>query len=97
MAQLGGLTDAIAFAANELKLKNPKVLYYPLKKEDKLSELLEIIDEQKDDESVRIKTQQIPQELLDFYSSIKRIERMRGIQMRCPLRLFLISNGIMKL
>jgi protease-4 len=82
--QLGGLTDAIAFAANEVALKNPKVLYYPLKKEDKLGELVELIEEQKDEESIRIKSQQLPQELLNYYASIKRIERMKGIQMRLP-------------
>ena len=82
--QLGGLTDAIAFAANEVALKNPKVLYYPLKKEDKLGELVELIEEQKDEESIRIKSQQLPQELVNYYASIKRIEGMQGIQMRLP-------------
>ena len=82
--QLGGLNDAIAFAASEADLKNPKVLYYPLKKEDKLGELIELIQDQDDDESVSIKSQKIPQELLDYYASIKKIERMRGIQMRLP-------------
>jgi hypothetical protein len=68
-------------------LKNPKVLYYPLKKEDKLGELLELIDEQEEDESVRIKSQQIPQELMDYYASIKKIEKMAGIQMRLPFEI----------
>ena len=82
--QLGGLNDAIAFAASEVDLKNPKVLYYPLKKEDKLGELIELIQDQDDDESVSIKSQKIPEELMDYYASIKKIERMRGIQMRLP-------------
>jgi len=82
--QLGGLKDAIAYAANEAKLKDPKVLYYPLKKEDKFSDLIELIDEQEDDESVQINSQKIPQELLEYYATIKKIERMRGIQMRMP-------------
>ncbi len=85
--QLGGLKDAIAFAANEVDLKNPKVLYYPLKKEDKLGDLLELIDEQEEDESVRIKSQQIPKELMDYYASIKKIENMSGIQMRLPFEI----------
>ena len=85
--QLGGLKDAIAFAANEADLKNPKVLYYPLKKEDKLGDLLELIDEQEEDESVRIKSQQIPKELMDYYASIKKIENMSGIQMRLPFEI----------
>ncbi len=82
--QLGGLNDAIAFAASEVDLKNPKVLYYPLKKEDKLGDLIELIEDSDEDESVSIKSQKIPQELLDYYASIKKIERMRGIQMRLP-------------
>ena len=82
--QLGGLNDAIAFAASEVNLKNPKVLYYPLKKEDKLADLIELIEDQEEDESVSIKSQKIPQELLDYYASIKKIENMRGVQMRLP-------------
>jgi protease-4 len=82
--QLGGLNDAIAFASAEVDLKNPKVLYYPLKKEDKLSDLIELIEDREEDESVGIKSQKIPQELLDYYASIKKIENMRGIQMRLP-------------
>jgi protease-4 len=82
--QLGGLKDAIAYAANEAKLKDPKVLYYPLKKEDKFSDLIELIDEKEDDESFQINSQKIPQELLEYYATIKKIERMRGIQMRMP-------------
>ncbi len=82
--QLGGLNDAIAFAVSEVDLKNPKVLYYPLKKEDKLTDLIELIEDQEEEETVSIKSQKIPQELLDYYASIKKIENMRGIQMRLP-------------
>ena len=62
-------------------------MYYPLKKEDKLGDLLELIDEQEEDESIHIKSQQIPQELMDYYASIKKIEKMAGIQMRLPFEI----------
>ena len=54
-----------------------------------VSEILELIDEQKDDESTRIKSQQIAQELLDYYAAIKRIENMSGIQMRLPFEVLM--------
>jgi protease-4 len=87
--QLGGLSDAIAFAASEADLKTPKVLYYPLKKEDKLGDLIELIEDQEEDESIQIKSQKLPQELMDYYTAIKKIERMRGIQMRLPFEVMM--------
>ena len=48
-----------------------------------LLDFIEIIEDQ-EEESLSIKSQKIPQELMDYYASIKKIERMRGIQMRLP-------------
>lgn len=83
--KLGGLQDAIAFAAKTAKLKDAKVLYYPLKKKDTLSEILELIEEQENaDEEASVKVNGIPQEVLSVYSKMKKIEGMTGIQMRMP-------------
>lgn len=85
--QLGGLTDAISYAANLAKIKDAKVLYYPLIKEDKLSEIFEMIEsETSDDEeaTMKIKANSMPSELVEYYKQLKKIEAMSGIQMRMP-------------
>lgn len=81
--QLGGLTDAINYAADKAGIKDKKILYYPLKKEDKFTELLEQLQE---DESAEISIEhgQMPKELIEYYNQLKKIESMTGIQMRMP-------------
>jgi len=84
--KLGGLKDAIFYASSLAKIKNGKVVYYPLKKEDKLSELFEMFESETSDEEdeAKIKVNSIPSELVDYYKQLKKIEAMSGIQMRMP-------------
>jgi protease-4 len=81
--ELGGLTDAIAYAAEKAGIKDKKVLYYPNVKEDKLEQLLEQLAEQ---ESVSIDVSQakLPQSLVKYYEQLKTVETYYGIQMRLP-------------
>lgn len=79
--KLGGINDAIEYAAKKADIKDKKVLYYPLKKEDKLSEILEQLE---DDEEFEISSGQMPTELVQYYKQLKKIESMTGIQMRMP-------------
>lgn len=79
--KLGGINDAIEYAAKKADIKEKKVLYYPLKKEDKLSELLEQLEEE---EEFEISGGQMPAELVLYYKQLKKIESMTGIQMRMP-------------
>ena len=81
--QLGGLPDAIAFATNNAKLKNPKVIYYPLNEDDSFSQLIELIEEETEND-VRIKSNAMPKEFMEYYEKLKKIEGMSGIQMRLP-------------
>jgi protease-4 len=88
--QLGGMGDAINYAAKEagIKSKDLKVLYYPNRKTDKLIELLEQIEEEEEEEEViSIKTEKIPDQLLTEYQKLKKIENYFGIQMRMPYEL----------
>lgn len=82
--KLGGINDAIDYAAKKADIKEKKVLYYPLKKEDKLSEILEQLEE---DEEFEISGGQMPSELVAYYTQLKKIESMTGIQMRMPYEL----------
>ncbi len=84
--ELGGINEAIAFAAKTAGIKDKKILYYPLKKEDKWVELIEQLEDEKDSE-ISAKSQALPEELLMHYRQLKKIESMTGIQMRMPFEL----------
>jgi protease-4 len=87
--RLGGIQDAIAYAAKKSSISAPKVLYYPLKKEDKWADLFEQLEEEQANE-IRISQQgSMPQELVNYYNQLKSIESMSGIQMRMPFELLI--------
>ncbi len=81
--ELGGLNDAISFAAKQAGIKETKVLYYPHVKEDKLGELIEQFEENEDIEA-KISTPALPKELIKYYEQLKQLESYQGIQMRMP-------------
>ena len=84
--ELGGIEDAINYAAKQAKIKNKKILYYPLKKEDKLEQLIEQFSEE--DESMKIKANQgLPEEFIKHYEQLKKLELYQGMQMRMPFEL----------
>ena len=80
---LGGIREAIEYAAKSSNLKDKRVLYYPLKKEDKFTELLEQFEEEENSE-FSLRSEKFPAELLKQYKELKKIEAMSGIQMRMP-------------
>ena len=83
--QLGSLNDAIAFAVKEVSLKNPKILYYPLVKEDKLADLLMMLKNGEEDaDQMNVNGTSIPADFISYYNEIKKIENRMGIQMRLP-------------
>lgn len=86
--QLGGITDAIEYAAKTARIKDKRILYYPLKKQDKLSQILEQIEEEEEDSEISMNQQKLPQDLVRYYEELKRIEAMTGIQMRMPYDIF---------
>lgn len=87
--KLGGISDAIAYAAKKSNISSPKVLYYPLKKEDPWLSLLEDLEEQQENE-MRVSMQHsMPQELVYYYNQLKSIESMSGMQMRMPFELLI--------
>ena len=80
--ELGGLTDAIAFAAKKAGIKDVKTLYYPNVKEDKIGEILEMLNEGEIEAS--ISSNSLPKSIMDHYTQLKRLESIQGIQMRIP-------------
>ena len=80
--ELGGLKDAITYASKSAGIKEQRVLYYPLVKEDKLGEILEQFE---DSEEIKASsTPQIPQSLVHYYNQLKKLESFQGMQMRMP-------------
>lgn len=83
--QLGGLSDAIAYAAKGAGISKDdlKVVYYPMKKADKWASLIENLD---DEDEKRIEQTQlnVSSELMTYYTALKKLENRMGIQMRLP-------------
>ncbi|MCT4560822.1 MAG: signal peptide peptidase SppA [Crocinitomicaceae bacterium] len=83
--QIGGLTDAIEYAAKgaDIDMDELKVVYYPLKKEDKWAKIMENLDDD-DEKSIEQTETKIPEELVKHYMELKKIEQLMGVQMRLP-------------
>lgn len=81
--ELGGIKDAISYAADKAGIKDQKVVYYPKVKEDKFAELIEQFEEQNESE-IKIESTELPKEMLTYYRKLKAVENMQGIQMRLP-------------
>jgi protease-4 len=85
--ELGGMKDAIAYAAKKAGIKDVSIRYWPEKKTDALTELIETIT---DSESAEISSQtQLPEDLIYYYQQLKKLEGMQGIQMRMPYEIIL--------
>ncbi len=85
--KLGGLQDAISFAAKKAAISDQRILYYPLKKEDKFEALLEAIEDEELTTELKVNNAKLPKELLKQYQKLVRLEKISGIQMRMPFEL----------
>lgn len=86
--ELGGIADAISYAAKKANIKDKKVLYYPLKKEDKFAALIEQFEDEENAE-LDVKSTQLPADLIRYYEELKKIEAMTGVQMRMPFDIYI--------
>jgi protease-4 len=85
--ELGGLQDAIEYAAKLASISNKetKVIYYPLRKEDKWAALAELIEDS--EYNSQVTTEKMPAILTDNYLKLKKLENYMGIQMRLPFEI----------
>lgn len=86
--KLGGIRDAIDFAAEKAGVKKAKVLYYPNVKEDKFEALLEQLSES-EETSIRSSQPELPKALMKYYADLQSLEDYCGIQMRLPYEIVL--------
>lgn len=83
--ELGGITDAINFAAKKAKIKEAKILYYPERKEGLLDGVIEKLGEEETDASLSSSSDtELPAAFLTYYKQLKSLENTSGIQMRIP-------------
>lgn len=83
--ELGGITEAIAFAAKKVKIKDPKVLYYPERKEGIIDEMVERLNEEETQAKLSSSNSaELPIALLNYYKQLQNLEKNSGIQMRIP-------------
>jgi len=88
--EIGGLTAAIAYAVKLVNGDTNEILYYPLVEKDfadKIMDFLEDENEKEEDEKDVTSTNQLPEELLEYYKELKKIESMSGLQMRLPFNI----------
>lgn len=84
--KLGGIKDAISYAAKTANIKDMKIRYWPEKKVDVFQELIEEYT-QKDDAQIKVKGSEMPEALKMYYNQLKKLEQLNGIQMRMPFDL----------
>lgn len=87
--KLGGINDAIDFAAKKALITEKKILYYPNVKKDKLSDLIEVFEEEEKNASIVSKESKMSEELFQYYNKLKSLEKFTGIQMRMPYEISL--------
>jgi protease-4 len=81
--KLGGLTDAISYAAKQVGISDIRTLYYPLKKEDKFLALLQEFEEETS--NVQFTELKLPAELKTAYNFLTQLSSKSRIQMRMPV------------
>jgi protease-4 len=84
--EIGGLKSAIIYAQKITKSDADKILYYPTYKEEPFELILEKL---KEDEMIKESEVSVSQELIAFYSKLKKLEKFSGMQMRLPYELII--------
>lgn len=87
--KLGGINDAIRYAAKQAGVKDVKIKYWPKKKEDTFSELFEQFAESEQNEEMVVSQKGMPESLRFYYEQLKKLEQLKGIQMRMPYEIVL--------
>ena len=86
--KLGGLNDAIAYAAKQAKIKKVIPRYWPEKKLEPLEEILNQLEDLKENKtSANTVTTKIPASIQKYYTELLKLENMQGIQMRMPFNI----------
>ncbi|MFA5575269.1 MAG: signal peptide peptidase SppA [Brumimicrobium sp.] len=80
---IGGINDAINYAVKEAGIENPIIRYYPKIVKDELVQLIEALEESQSSDK-KVNSSFVPEDVLELYKQIRKIEDMTGIQARIP-------------
>ncbi len=84
--ELGGLKDAINYAAKKKNIKDVRLKYWPLKELDPFEELVDQFESmKKDKKSKMLVSTKLPSYIRKYWSELQRLESYNGIQMRLPI------------
>lgn len=82
--ELGGINDAIAYAAEKanIKIDDVKLEVYPKQEEDQLMEFLEAFDSEGAETKINLRTK-----YESFLTTVEKVSSMRGVQARLPFEI----------
>jgi protease-4 len=81
--ELGGIRDAMAYAAKLAKIEKPVYDYYPKQERNKFNEILMAISEDEETRA-KINDRRPSAEILRMMEIIKTADQIQGVQMRLP-------------
>lgn len=81
---IGGVNDAIAYAADLAGIDKPVLQYWPKKEKNPLMDLLESMEEGNEAKASVSTENTISDEMIRYYHQIKQLDNMSGIQARMP-------------
>lgn len=84
--ELGGIEDAIDYAAEQAGIEDVIVVEYPEMPEDDLSELLDIIESMEDGKD-KDNDPGLSQQILNNLKAIDKVTKMKGVQARLPFEI----------
>jgi len=82
--EIGGIEDAIAYATKKSKLKNPQIKYWPKKTKEPFEEIIESLQDIKENNASISSSVKIPTNLLKTLQKIEKLQQCSRIQMKLP-------------
>ena len=88
--EMGGIKDAIAFAAGEAGIPSDSIAlqFYPKKKKDGLMEILEMMDDMEENNAT-IQSSNLEMQVRDIYGFLSTVGTQKSIQARLPYMIWI--------
>jgi protease-4 len=80
--EIGGIRDAMAYAAKTAKIKKPVYSYYPKKEVNKFNDILMALGEE--EVRMKMKDRSLSGEVMRMMALLKSADQIQGVQMRLP-------------
>jgi protease IV len=80
--EIGGIRDAMTYAAKLADIEKPIYDYYPKKEQNKFNEILMAIGDE--EMQAKMKDRKLSAEVMRMFELVKSADRIQGVQMRLP-------------